>query len=75
MSAISVGQKIRKLRHQFGWSQGLVARKAGISQGYLSQLESDETSNPKLTTLLCLADLFQVPLDYFRPDADEQDSH
>jgi transcriptional regulator with XRE-family HTH domain len=68
---MSVGQKLRKLRRQFGWSQGLVARKAGISQGYLSQLESDETSNPKLTILVCLADLFQVPLDYFRPDSNE----
>jgi transcriptional regulator with XRE-family HTH domain len=41
-----------------------VARQAGISNSTLIQLRNGDTS-PRANTLVALADLFNVPMDYF----------
>ncbi len=41
-----LAKKIRQYRKQLGWSQQVLADKAGISRGYLSKIETagDESS-------------------------------
>jgi XRE family transcriptional regulator, master regulator for biofilm formation len=48
---MSIGQKIKNLRTAKNLTLPQCADKAGISKGFLSQLENGETSNPSLDTL------------------------
>ena len=54
----------RSIRAELNLSQEFVARKAGISQGYLSQLESGDVVNPSLENIRRLAFAFGLPLHY-----------
>jgi ribosome-binding protein aMBF1 (putative translation factor) len=58
----SLGQRIREARESLGRSQVEVAAAAGISQGYLSQLEQDERE-PTLSIAARLASALGVSLD------------
>ncbi len=58
------GDVIRRMRDDLHMTQGRLAEKSGISQGYVSQLESGEYS-PTLTIVVRLAFGFGVPLHYF----------
>lgn len=40
--AKSLGQKVKELRGDLGLTQKALAERAGVSQGYLSQIENDE---------------------------------
>lgn len=57
-----LGQKIRKMREASGQSQVNLALAAGISQGYLSQLEAGERE-PTLSIAARLAQALQISLD------------
>jgi transcriptional regulator with XRE-family HTH domain len=65
-SASSVGQRIRRLRFDSGLSLTEVARRAGISKGYLSTIENDVASRidgprrPSGETLRRIADVLSV---------------
>ncbi len=52
---MSVGQKIRELRTAAGVTLPDLAEKAGVSKGFLSQLENDEKANVSLDTLAKLS--------------------
>jgi transcriptional regulator with XRE-family HTH domain len=52
---MSVGQKIRALRTEAGVTLPDLAEKAGVSKGFLSQLENDENANVSLDTLAKIA--------------------
>ena len=58
----SLGQRIRTAREALGESQVSLAAAAGISQGYLSQLEQDERE-PTLSIATRLASALGVSLD------------
>ena len=58
----SLGQLIRAAREALGESQVNVAAAAGISQGYLSQLESDERE-PTLSIAARLARALRMSLE------------
>lgn len=58
----TLGQRIRSARETRGASQVVVAEAAGISQGYLSQLEQDERE-PALSIAARLARVLGVSLD------------
>ncbi len=58
----TLGQRIRAAREAIGESQVNVAASAGISQGYLSQLEQDERE-PTLSIAARLAQALDVSLD------------
>ena len=45
MELTSFGQKVRDRRAEEGWSQEELARKAGISRNYLSQIERGVATN------------------------------
>ena len=59
---ISVGLKIGYLRRQKGMTQEQLAEKAGISAGFLSQVEAPNmVMGISLATLFALADALEVP--------------
>ncbi len=58
----TLGQRIRAARESLGESQVNLAAAAGISQGYLSQLETDERE-PTLSIAARLAKALHVSLD------------
>jgi transcriptional regulator with XRE-family HTH domain len=57
-----LGQRIRTARERLGESQVNLAATAGISQGYLSQLETDERE-PTLSIAARLAKALNISLD------------
>ena len=59
---ISVDLKIGYLRRQKGMTQEQLAEKAGISSGFLSQVEAPNmVMGISLATLFALADALEVP--------------
>ena len=59
---IAVGLKIGYLRRQRGMTQEQLAEKAGISLGFLSQIEAPNLSvGISLATLFSIAEVLQVP--------------
>ena len=51
------------LRKQKGWSQERLAQEAGISYNTLIKLERSGIKNPKIETVIKLADALEVNLD------------
>ncbi|MTD30194.1 helix-turn-helix domain-containing protein [Planomicrobium sp. YIM 101495] len=60
---MSLGRKIKQLRDREGYQQKDFATKLGVSNVVLSRYESDERK-PDYDTLLKIADLFEVSVDY-----------
>ena len=59
---IAVGLKIGYLRRQKGMSQEQLAERAGISQGFLGQIEAPNVvAGISLATLFSIAEALQVP--------------
>ena len=54
-------RKVRDLRNQYNMSQSELARRAGISQSLLSDIESGKV-NPTIKTLTKLAKALKVPI-------------
>lgn len=61
----NIGQKIKELRLQRGWSQEKLAEKIGIGQQYISKYESGKLS-PSFKTLSKIADVLGVSVDFLR---------
>lgn len=60
----TMGQRIRQMREQRGWSQTELAEKVGVTWSAVSQWERDETENVKLLPFLRLAKLFETDPHY-----------
>lgn len=59
---ISLGNRIAYFRRQAGMTQEQLAERAGISLGFLSQVEAPNmVMGVSLTTLFSLADALDVP--------------
>ena len=58
-----VGERIRKRRLELGWTQEQLCQKAGISKGFLSDLENDKRS-VSAENLLDIARALSLSLDY-----------
>ena len=54
---------IRKKKKEFGYTNETLSEKSGISVGTLNKLLSGATADPKLSTLLVLAETFHCSLD------------
>jgi transcriptional regulator with XRE-family HTH domain len=50
----TLAMKLKALRDQRGWTQAMLAKKAGVSPGYIARLETHR-HDPKLSTLVKLA--------------------
>ncbi len=57
---MALGKKIRELREELRMSQAQLSSQAGLSQGYLSQLENDEVQNPSAAVIFRLAQALNV---------------
>ena len=58
-----VGERIKKRRLELGWTQEQLCQKAGISKGFLSDLENDKRS-VSAENLLDIARALSLSLDY-----------
>ncbi|MGZ3237510.1 MAG: helix-turn-helix domain-containing protein [Burkholderiaceae bacterium] len=59
----SVGDRIRERRIELKWTQETLATKAGISKGFLSDVETGKR-NVSAENLLCIAQELGVSLDF-----------
>ena len=72
MSGIHIGAKLRDLRIKNGLTQKELANRSELSKGFISQLESDQTS-PSIATLVDLLECLGSNLqDFFAEKADEK---
>lgn len=53
--------RLKELRNQRGWTQPVLAKKVGVSPGYIARLETGRY-DPKLSTLAELANALGVPV-------------
>ncbi len=67
----SVGERIRGRRLELGWTQDVLASKAGISKGFLSDLETDKR-NVSADYLLKISGALGVSLDFLMKGGDEK---
>ena len=65
----SVGERIKKRRTELGWTQDVLAQKAGISKSFLSDLENGKR-NVGADTLLDIAQALTLSLDYLMTGAE-----
>ncbi|HZP26267.1 MAG TPA: helix-turn-helix transcriptional regulator [Dehalococcoidia bacterium] len=63
-----LGEILRKQREQMGMSQAQLAAAAGLSQGYLSQIENSEVANPSAAVLFRLAQALHLDPRSLLPD-------
>jgi len=60
----SVGESIRNLRNQKGWSLRKLSGVCGLSANAISRIERGENS-PTISSLHCLSTALDVPITYF----------
>lgn len=60
----TMGQRIKRMRDQRGWTQGQLADLVGVTVSAVSQWELDQTENVKLLPFLRLAKLFETDPHY-----------
>ncbi len=58
-----LGQIVREKREGHRWSQSELARRAGLTPGYINQIESGKRPNPGGKVLAALAKAFGVTID------------
>ncbi len=63
------GQRVKERREELGWKQKDLAMKAGISPGFLSELENGKRNNVGSLGLLNLSRVLTVSLDYLMTGA------
>jgi len=56
-----LAMKLKELRKQRGWTQPVLAKRAGLSAGYIARVETGR-HDPKLSTLVKLAKALGVPV-------------
>lgn len=59
---MSLGDNLKRLRKDKGWTQGDLAKKTEIKLGHISKIERDET-DPKLSTLYKLIEALDCSSD------------
>ena len=69
---MSIGENIKRIRKQKGWTQKKLAMELGVSQQNLAQYEGNKR-NPKLGTIIKIADGLGVSIDELTNDADENE--
>jgi transcriptional regulator with XRE-family HTH domain len=62
-AAVRIGERLRRLREERGWTQAELARKVDASQPTIAGIESG-SQLPGTGLLGRLADLFRIDLDY-----------
>lgn len=65
MSQINIGEYIKKIRLEKGFTSRKLAKGSGVSQPYISQLETGKNTNPSPEILKKIADALGVPYSDF----------
>lgn len=60
----TIGQRIKRLREGYEYSQDFVAKKVGVSRVAVTKWESGQTANLKLSNLMNLCKLLNVSVEY-----------
>ncbi len=68
---MAIGERIKARRTELEWTQDVLAQKAGISKGFLSDLENAKRSI-SAETLLDLARVLGLSLDYIMTGEDPE---
>ena len=72
MSGFAIGSKIRALRIKNGLTQEELANRSELSKGFISQVESEQTS-PSIATLVDILECLGTNLrDFFNESVDEK---
>ena len=58
-----LSDNIRKYRKKFNLTQEALARKANVSYNTVIKLETNAITDPRMQTLIKLADAFRITLD------------
>ena len=66
-----LGARVRQARKRLGLRQGVLAEKAGLDAGNLSELEHGHKPSARIETLASLAHVLQVSTDYLLGLTDE----
>jgi transcriptional regulator with XRE-family HTH domain len=61
---LTIGERIKIARIRRRITQVQLAKSIGISKNSLSQIESGETMDPRVSTLMALADVLGLSMDY-----------
>ncbi|MFK7694583.1 helix-turn-helix domain-containing protein [Paenibacillus sp. HJGM_3] len=63
-----IGQRVKQLRIEKGWSLNELAERAGVAKSYLSSIERDIQSNPSIHFLEKISAVLDVPIQtFFQP--------
>ena len=54
---------IKKNREKLGWSQQKLAAEASLSYNAITKIEQGAAKNPRMETLIKIADAFRITLD------------
>lgn len=68
----TMGQRITQLREGRGWTQKQLAEHAGLSVGFVSDVENDKR-NPSTAVLLRVAEVLNASLDYIATGKSQDD--
>lgn len=71
---MSVGSKIKQLRHKSGESLQDVANAVGASKAHVWEIEKEKSRNPSLDLLTRLADHFQVSVSYLTGEVPDKNN-
>ena len=72
MPGFAIGSKIRDLRIKNGLTQEELANRSELSKGFISQVESEQTS-PSIATLVDILECLGTNLrDFFSESAEEK---
>jgi transcriptional regulator with XRE-family HTH domain len=67
MKASTISQTMKRLREQRGLSQLALAKKSGVAQGYISDIEAGRKHNPGIETLQKIAKVLKVTIKELLP--------
>ena len=62
--AMELGDKVKELRQNLGWTQVTLAEKAGVTHATISRIESGKVVQPMMNHLRNLAEALGVSVDY-----------
>lgn len=66
--ATRLGEKLRKLRKDNGYTLDGLAERSGLSKSYLWELENRESQRPSAEKLTAIADVFGLSATFFIDD-------
>jgi transcriptional regulator with XRE-family HTH domain len=69
------GRNVRRLRETQGLSGNELAKRAGVAQASVSELETGKIANPGIAVLAALAGVLQVSVDELLLDEGAQNAH